>query len=66
MKLPNSDHAIWTIVRMGMLLVFLTAISYRTASNWDETEQRMIAATLFAFGGGDQLLQWFKRDKKDT
>ena len=59
MKMPKSDHPLWGLARMFILLVATITILWMNASEFDATEIKSIAQLLLvmiAAEGGSKLL----------
>ena len=50
-ELQHSDHPIWSLIRLTILMIALTTILYFTANKFDETEIRTII-TMFLITAG--------------
>ena len=49
--MKNASHPVWSLAKLGMLLVFLVVFSWINASQFDETELKVIGWVMGLYGG---------------
>ena len=59
MNIPPSEHVIWSLLRVAILMAALTAILFLTASNFDATEIRTIVLTFLFAAGTEGTIKTF-------
>ena len=51
MNKSDQNHPIWRFLNLLVVAVIVLAFSYTSASNFDETEMKMIGQVLLLVGG---------------
>lgn len=61
----DAHHPVWILARWVALLVFLVVFSWLNASEFDETEAKMITAVLAAHGLAEAAIWRAARGRDD-
>lgn len=59
----DGYHPCWSCLRLAIVLTVLVTASMLTATNFDETEYKMIAAVAIGAAGGEFLAPIFRKLK---
>ena len=62
--MKNPDHPVWKLTNWLVLLVFVTLFAWTNASNFDETEVKMIGQLMLAMFGWDVARGYIKSGDK--
>lgn len=57
----DGYHPCWSCLRLTIVLVVLVAASALTATNFDETEYKLIAAVALGAAGAEMLSPLFRK-----
>jgi len=60
----DGYHPCWSCLRLAVVLTVLVVASKITATNFDETELKLIAAVAMAAAGSELLAPMFRRFKQ--
>ena len=60
----DGHHPLWSCLRLGIVLTVLVVASMLTATNFDETELKLIAAVAVGAAGSELLAPIFRKVTK--
>ena len=63
-RLANPDHPVWSIFHLMVVGLLITLFAYLNASNFDETELKMILEILLALAGYNGITKILKERTK--